>query len=62
MPHISRDSIHWSARWPHLFISWHRGVSANGWIWHQCKGFVLSLPGGTLEVSWGPPERRTGLR
>lgn len=64
MPYFSRDSVHWSVRWPHLFVSWHRGVYAMDWIWgygNGCKGFVLGLPGGSLEVSWGPRERQTGL-
>lgn len=61
MPHISKDSIHWSVRWPHLFVSWHRGVYATDWMWGKCKGFVLGLPGGTIEFSWGPVERTTGL-
>lgn len=62
MPHISHGLFHWSVRWPHLFVSWHRGTSVNS-ITNvgDCRGFVVALPGGSLEVSWGPPNRGTGL-
>ena len=61
MPHVSRSSVHWSARWPHLFVSWHRGINVRSINWGVCKGCCISLWWGTREISWGPAERSTGM-